>query len=216
MSPPGNGKPGGADAATSLAKADAAAKASPTAAATVGTVQECPLSGVKIEGSAEFKAKTLAALKEIQATKSGAALLADLKKSGKTITIKETAGGNECGGFNRGALVKADGKPGSGSNSTVSFNPDRANIGAEDWQKRPPAVGLAHELVHASHAANGTVDLKSVDNDSRPDPADPTKMVQEKQEEVRTAGIPPYDKEPFSENSIRAEWSPKQPARPWY
>jgi type VI secretion system secreted protein VgrG len=206
----------GAAVASALAKADANAKTSPTAAATVGAVQACPLSAICIEGSQAFKDKTLAALKEIRATKSGAALLADITRSGKTVTIKETHSGNACQGFSGSAFAKPDGRPGSGSNSTVVFNPDRTKIGNEPWETRPPAIGLAHELVHASHAANGTLDVKPENNDSRPDPADPTKLAQEKHEEVRTVGVHPYDNEPFSENSIRDEWSPKQPSRPWY
>ncbi|TCJ14778.1 hypothetical protein EZJ19_08970 [Parasulfuritortus cantonensis] len=80
----------------------------------------------------------------------------------------------------------------------------------------PAAVRRAHELVHAAHAANGTIDVKQEDNDSRPDPADPKKMTQEKHGEVRRVGVPPYDKEPYSENRIREQWSPKQATRPWY
>jgi hypothetical protein len=182
------------------------------------TVAPAPASikGINIEGSEAFKAKVADALKAIKSTKSGEALLADIGKSGKIVTIKESGGGNACQGFTRDALVKSDGKPGAGSDSIVNFNPSRQKIGNEPWETRPPAVGLAHELVHASHAAHGTVDVKLENNDSRVDPSDPKKFVQEKHEEVRTVGIPPYDKEPYSENSIRNEWNPKQTARPWY
>jgi len=216
MSPSDVPSSGSSPAAAALKEADAAAKASPTAGSTVAATQDCPFEGIKIDGSADFQKKTIAALREIEGTKSGKALLADLKKSGKTVTIKETASGNGCEGFNNNALVKADGTPGSGSNSTVMFNPDRKKIGDEAWQTRPPAIGLGHELVHADHAANGTVDTRKVDNDDQPDPADPDKKAQEIKEEVRTAGIPPYDKEPYSENTLRNEWSPKQPSRPYY
>ena len=201
--------------ADQLKAADAAAKASPSAATSVKAVQGCGFAGITIEGSDAFKEKTQAALKEIAATPSGAAMLAALKDSGKTVTIKETAGGNACNGFNGNALVK-DGKPGTGSDSTVLFNPDRKSIGSEKWETRPPAIGLGHELVHATHAARGEVDLKKVDNDSKPDPSDPKKNAQELAEEVRTAGVPPYDQEPYSENKMRDEWTPKQPARAWY
>lgn len=201
--------------ADQLAAADAAAKASPSAASSVKAVQGCPFAGIALEGSDAFKEKTQAALKEIAATPSGAAMLAALKDSGKTVTIKETGDGNGCNGFTDDAMTK-DGKPGAGSNSTVLFNPERKSIGSEPWETRPPAVGLGHELVHATHAAKGEVDLKKVDNDSKPDPSDPKKTAQELAEEVRTAGVPPYDKEPYSENKLRDEWTPKQPARAWY
>jgi type VI secretion system secreted protein VgrG len=201
--------------ADQLAAADAAAKASPTAATSVAAVQGCGFAGITIEGSAAFKEKTQAALKEIAATPSGAAMLAALKDSGKKVTIKETAGGNGCEGFSDDA-IKKDGKPGTGSDSTVLFNPERKSIGSEKWETRPPAIGLGHELVHATHAAKGEVDLQKVDNDSKPDPADPKKTAKELAEEVRTAGVPPYDKEPYSENKLRDEWTPKQPVRGWY
>jgi hypothetical protein len=201
--------------ADQLKAADAAAKASPSAATSVKAVQGCSFAGIAIEGSDAFKEKTQAALKEIAATPSGAAMLAALKDSGKTVTIKETGGGNACEGFTGAALMK-DGKPGTGSNSTVLFNPDRKTIGSEKWETRPPAIGLGHELAHATHAARGEVDLAKVDNDSKPDPSDPKKMAKELAEEVRTAGVPPYDKEPYSENKLRDEWTPKQPARAWY
>jgi type VI secretion system secreted protein VgrG len=201
--------------ADQLAAADTAAKASSSAATSVKAVQGCGFAGIAIEGTDAFREKTQAALKEIAATPSGAAMLAALKDSGKTVTIKETSSGNACNGFTNAAVMK-DGKPGTGSDSTVLFNPDRKSTGSEKWETRPPAIGLGHELVHATHAARGEVDLKKVDNDSKPDPAHPKQTAKELTEEVRTAGVPPYDKEPYSENKLRDEWKPKQPARPWY
>jgi hypothetical protein len=61
-----------------------------------------------------------------------------------------------------------------------------------------------------------TISMAMEDNATRQDPADPTRMVQEKHEEVRTVGIPSYDNEPYSENSVRREWSTPQPLRPFY
>ena len=66
------------------------------------------------------------------------------------------------------------------------------------------------------YVADGDVSLKKVPNDSKPDPSDPTKTATVIEEEARTAGIPPYDKEPYSENTVRDEWDPKQPQRQWY
>ncbi len=139
--------------------------------------------GIKIEGDEDFRRKTIAALDDIKKTPTGAAMLADIDKSGKTVTIKPTTGGNAVNGLSSGAFVGNDGKPGSGSDSTVLFNPDRTKIGAEEWENRPPAVGLAHELVHADHAANGSVDMTRVPNDSKPDPLDPKKTAQELKED---------------------------------
>lgn len=216
MMPGATGKPSGISVAASLARADASAKASPTASASVSAIHPCAASAMKIVGTTVFVTKTEAALKEIAATKSGAALLADLESSGKIITIEQTSNGNSLTGLTAAALAKPGGAPNVGSDSTVKFNPGRTSIGSEPWETRPPAIGLAHELVHASPAARGTISMTLEDNDSRPDPAHPTRMVQEKHEEVRTVGIPPYDKETYSEHSLRSEWPTRQPPRPYY
>jgi hypothetical protein len=60
------------------------------------------------------------------------------------------------------------------------------------------------------------MDMSQHDNDSQVDPSDPTKHTQEKQEELRTAGIPPHDGDPYNENKIRSQWNPPQPQRPHY
>jgi type VI secretion system secreted protein VgrG len=145
-------------------------------------------------------------------------MLDDLEATGKTVTIVETNGGNKNSTNPAKANKKADGTPGPGADSTLSYNPDKKGTGAQPWQKRPAAIGLAHELVHSTHAAKGERSDKSVvvPNDSKPDPADPSKIATMKEEEVRTVGIKPYDNEPYSENKIRDEWTPKQPERKWY
>ena len=35
-----------------------------------------------------------------------------------------------------------DGTPGVGTDATGGYNPDRKKIGDEDWETRPPAIGL--------------------------------------------------------------------------
>ena len=171
---------------------------------------------IVIEGSDDFKKKVNSCIDQIEDTESGRKLLRDIWASGKVVTIKETAIGNSCGDFDSSAFVRDDGSLGSGSSSTINFNPDRTQIGSETWEKRPPAIGLAHELVHAAHAASGSIRMNPVDDDNRIDASDPSKIVQQPAEEVRTVGIYPYDGEPYSENSIRSEWGPVQPSRPWY
>jgi hypothetical protein len=44
---------------------------------------------------------------------------------------------------------------GVGTSSKIGYNPAREEIGKEPWATRPPAIGLAHELVHAEQAAYG-------------------------------------------------------------
>ena len=159
------------------------------------------------------KAKPMTPVKK---TKTGKAMLESIEKSGKTVTIKPTTGGNSENADTGDGFVGTDGKPGKGSNSTVLFNPDREKIGTEPSDTRPPAIGLAHELIHAEQDANGTTKKGNSDNDKVKDPSDPTKFQQVPTYEVETAGIPPNDKGSFTENKIRSEWDPKQPERKWY
>lgn len=181
----------------------------------VGTTNVGP--SIKIEGTEEFREKTVQALAKIAQTPSGAKLLNDLHRSGKTITIKETAGGNKVNGFTSDGKLDSSGNPGSGSDSTVHYNPNRTSYGTtHPWQTRPPEIGLAHELIHAQHAADGELDMSKVDNDHKPDPSDPTKNAKVIKEEAKTVGIPPHDNEPYSENKIREEWDPPQPEREFY
>jgi uncharacterized Zn-binding protein involved in type VI secretion len=170
---------------------------------------------IKIKGSEEFQKKVLADLAAIKKTATGTKLLEALDKSGKTVTIKETKGGNTTSGFTSQAKSK-DGDWGNGSDSTVAYNPDQKTISTNTWGTRPPAVGLAHELIHAKHASEGSVDTTKVDNDSKPDPADPTKTAKEQDEEVRAVGLSPHDDEDITENKIRSEWDPPQTKREWY
>lgn len=172
---------------------------------------------ITIKGDLEFQLKTLAALAQIAATPTGKAMLESINKSGKKVTIVKTDEGNEIGYANPDdRFHKADGKAGKGSDSTIHFNPDRTSTGTEDWETRPPGVGLAHELVHAEQAAKGVQKPGKDANDSRPDATDPSKMDQQNKRELDAAGIPPYDQYPYNENKIRKEWHPPQPERKWY
>jgi type VI secretion system secreted protein VgrG len=170
---------------------------------------------IKIKGSEEFQKKVLADLAAIKKTVTGAKLLDALDKSGKTVMIEQTNGGNSTGGFTSEAKSK-DGDWGNGSDSTIKYNPDLKAISTNKWGTRPPAIGLAHELIHSKHAAEGSVDTTKVDNDSKPDPADPKKTAKELDEEVRAVGLPPHEDEDITENNIRNEWDPPQSKREWY
>ena len=170
---------------------------------------------ITIKGSEEFQKKVLADLAAIKKTPTGAKLLEALDKWGKPVTIVETKGGNVTDEFTKDALSK-DGDWGNGSASTVKYNPDQKTINSSKWGTRPPAIELAHELIHAKHASEGSVDTKKVDNDSKPDPADPKKTAKESDEEVRAVGISPYEDDDITENKIRSEWDPPQTKREWY
>ena len=154
---------------------------------------------ITIEGDDDFKKKTRQCLDAINKTPTGAKMIKSIEDSGKKVTFKETSQGNSAQAKSSKAKRKADGSPGDGSSSTVKYNPTKTQIGdgSEPWMKRPPCVGLAHELVHVYHSANGTGDFPPKSEDM-------------------AVGVPPYDTEPVTENKIRDEWTPKQPQRPRY
>jgi type VI secretion system secreted protein VgrG len=170
-----------------------------------------------IGGDQAYQAKVLADLAKIGNTPTGAALLNDLDTSGHTTTIRPTVGGNSTS-YDRPSdrFTQPDGTPGSGSNSTINYDPNNPTIGSEPWETRPSAIGLAHEMIHADQAAHGNTTPGTTNNDAHPDPANPGAIEQVNTREVETSGIPPNDTRPINENKIRSEWSPPQPQRLWY
>ena len=96
--------------------------------------------------------------------------------------------------------------PGRGDTSTIKFDPADARSCAIDpaMKNRPPALGLAHELIHALHNVRGT-NMSRVKNENGQNP-----------EEVITTGLPPYNFEKYSDNKLRALWSTPQPLRMKY
>jgi NleD-like pathogen effector protein (putative zinc metallopeptidase) len=173
--------------------------------------------GITLKGPQDFVDKTKAHLDKIATTTTGDALLKSLAASGKMTTIVPTTGGNAAPPANwKGALAKdsemkwtdSSGTErsikgeGTGSDTTVKYNPDRTSIGSEDWMKRPPEIGLAHELIHADDAAHGKMDGTSKDGIYN--------------YERQAVGLDPYKDKALTENKIRAEWDPKQPERPRY
>jgi len=95
---------------------------------------------------------------------------------------------------------------GTGAGSKVSFDPTRQkSCWGDVLIERPPAIGLAHELIHAWRNAVG-LRLYKVKNDNPACPDD----------EVMTVGMPPYSYEYFSENLIRAKWAERLEMRNAY
>ncbi len=80
-------------------------------------------------------------------------LVSDLINSDKVVTIKESNNRNVTEAANNDAAGD-----GTGSDSTISFNPNKTKGGVDEngSKNRPSEVGLAHELGHARDIANGT------------------------------------------------------------
>ena len=168
-----------------------------------GTVVTHVGPNITITGDKAFRDRVVADLKKLDATPTGHKLLESLNSGSHKTTIQRTADGNEAGyGAPADRFVNADGTPGSGSDTTVSYNPDRTQIGdgSEPWMNRPPEVGLGHELVHADDAAKG----QQVPGDT-----DGTRN-----RERQAVGLPPYENKDPSENGIRRDMG--LPPRPRY
>jgi hypothetical protein len=95
-------------------------------------------------------------------------------------------------------------RPGTGAGSKINFDPDIMLCCMGDMiklQKRPPAIGLAHELCHAWRNAAGQRLFDDASSCGLDD------------DEVMTTGIPPYQYEKYSENLFRSLWDRKLPLR---
>ncbi|HEY6401129.1 MAG TPA: M91 family zinc metallopeptidase [Blastocatellia bacterium] len=174
--------------------------------------------GIIIKGNKDFAEKTRRRIEEIAGVSTGERLLGSLTSRGLTVTIVSSSRVNEARPDNYRAAV-APGKSlrwkdesgrervirgaGGGSNTIIKYNPDLSSIGfAASWQRQPPAIWLAHELIHADDAAHGRMD---------PDLIDGVRNY-----ERQAIGLPPYESKEFTENRLRAEWREPQPLRPLY
>ena len=84
------------------------------------------------------------------------------------------------------------GVPGGGCASTIGFAIDPQS---EMNRQRPPAIGLAHELVHAYFSAKGN-------QPGHEGPDDPTTVLFE----FRCVGLGPWEGAAISENAFRRQW----------
>lgn len=177
--------------------------------------------GVVIEGTPDFQAKAIRDLNLIAGTPSGKKLLSSLSSSGKSCRIHiDTAAGNPPGNWawtdpppttaTSPGYLRANGKRGDRANTEVGYDPDRTSLSGPpgspyntaNWAQRPnrPAdVGLYHELIHADDMAHGKLETTMGTNTG---PMAGTPIANS---ELRAAGITPYDKQDYSENTYRAD-----------
>jgi Effector protein len=171
-----------------------------------------------IKGGKVYIDKLVSRLDSIAALPIGQHLLQSLAKSGRIVTIVPGYRANDARPDNyraavaRGKMLKwRDGSGvirairgnGEGSDTTIKYNPDLSSIGSQEpWQKQPPEIWLAHELIHADDAAYGRMDPEFNDGI--------------RNYERQAIGLPPYDQKQFTENKMRAAWSEPQLLRPRY
>lgn len=186
---------------------------------------------IRIEGTPEFQAKAVRDLNLIASTPSGQKLLKSLAASGKTTRIHiDTPDGSKPGNWAwtdpppsgsppHPGYQKSDGTAGPAANTQVGYDPDRVKLAGPpgspyntaNWAQspnRPADVGLYHELVHCDDMQQGKLDNT---NGTNLGPKAGTPIANS---ELRAAGLPPYDKSDYSENSYRSDRG--LPARTFY
>jgi len=135
---------------------------------TVVRVDPAPLGkGEQVAGSAvvladgqEFIDRLDSDLQALLSLPSGRRLLTSLNATGRTVTLRGAERGNTTTVLDTAAaLLQPDGRFGAGSSSAIAYNVLGTVVGSgeEAWMRRPPLVGLYHELVHAWNAATGSL-----------------------------------------------------------
>jgi hypothetical protein len=160
--------------------------------------------GITIEEDGSFKAVVLLDLAWLMTQSAGQELINDIVASGKQLTIKKTDEGNMAPPDSwDGVFLNEDGSPGAGNDVTIHYNPVNWNPygGAEEWMTRPPAIALAHEMIHAWTAMTGTM--------ARDDPHAAVRPLEE-----QATGLGAYEDALHTENRFRRAFG--LPLRPEY
>src|SRR4029453_9468480 len=125
--------------------------------------------------------------------KCGRGLMEAIVNTGKTLTLNQAS---DLSGISDtqfdlidDAQESPSGTPGRGSNASIRYNLGRWGQydGSEPWMKRPPAISLGHELVHAWRGMSGTLARKVGARESQ------------------AIGLGEFANAPFSENRFREQ-----------
>ncbi len=158
---------------------------------------------ITIGGDNAFKTSVLTDLAWLMTVNVGQDLLQALTASGKTLTINPTTGGNSTSYIpDADSYEQPDGTLGPGANVTINYNTAEWNPygGVEDWMRRPPAIGLAHEMVHAWTGLIGTRALGET--------------ARVRRRELQATGLGEFSTATNSENQFRQAFG--LPLRPHY
>lgn len=161
-----------------------------------------------VKGS-EIRIAKMGSSANVSAKTSGTSLIRDLRLSGKTVTVGMGAAGS---GNSANASNWADAQSGKGSDATVSFDatsnpniltkdPKTGNVAPQAG--RPSQIGLGHELIHADHIMDGTVNLSPASHTYKTSSGNVTQTV--RSEELRTVGVAGNVKGDVTENQLRRE-----------
>lgn len=154
-----------------------------------------------------FTERVQSDLASLAALSTGQTMLNALGENGKSINIVDTDAGNYCSYYQDGATLKEDGSASYGSDSTVAYNRARTLISYDDWGKRPPIVGMYHEMSHSYDAGAGVLDGRFFNYDGTP--AENTDNGGVKAAELQAVGLGEVsdqvqmNPEGISENALR-------------
>lgn len=163
-------------------------------------------SNIIITGTDQFRTGLFLDLGWLMTSGVGQELIRELQDAPHTVTIQVTAGGNATSYSPDADSYERPISPpeaGPGANVTVSYNPNTLFIkdGSLDWHHRPPAIGLAHELVHAWTGVYGT---RALGEDS----------AGVRRRELQATGLGEFTTARLTENRFRAAFG--LPLRPVY
>jgi len=158
-----------------------------------------------ITGTDAFKTGVMLDLGWLMTSSVGQDLVREIQESAHTVTIKQGAGGNATSYSPDADSYERPISPpeaGPGANVTISYNPSILFIkdGSLAWHHRPPAIGLAHEMVHAWTGVYGTRALYETAGIKR--------------RELQATGLDEFATARLSENRFRAAFG--LPERPVY
>jgi type VI secretion system secreted protein VgrG len=162
-------------------------------------------SKLTITGTAAFKTSVMLDLGWLMTSSVGQDLVREIQESAHTVKIEQAGGGNATSySPNRDSYERPISPPqaGPGADAIVSYNPSILFIkdGSLAWHHRPPAIGLAHEMVHAWTGVYGMRALYDTAGVNR--------------RELQATGLGEFAEARISENRFRAEFG--LPERPVY
>ncbi len=165
--------------------------------------------GFILSGDQPFKSAVLMDLAWLMTSGVGMELIEAIVATGKTLTILSTTGGNTTAYIpdaDSYEIPSPTGEgppaPGPGANVVIEYNTSVWNPygDVEVWMTRPPAIGLAHEMVHAWTGMSG---IRAVGE---------TGGVRRR--ELQATGLGEFANAVLSENRFRAAFG--LPPRPRY
>ena len=163
---------------------------------------------IKVKGNEGFTSRVQSDLDTLASIKPGQAMYKGLSENGRKVTIKSTDAGNVCYYNGLTAVLRDNGKANFGSSSTIAYNRARTLISYDDWGKRPPVVGMFHEMSHSYDAGAGILDDRYFNYDGTPAENDENGGV--KAAELQAVGLGEVtdqvkmNPEGISENDLRA------------